>query len=54
MHRDKVEAAKALDWSERTSSLPKEGVTYPKGQDRAELIVRMRKAFQKVKAGQTA
>lgn len=52
MGKKHVEAALALDWREHTSSLPKEGVLYPKGQDRTELVDRMRKAFSKTKVRQ--
>ena len=40
MAKSNIEKAKALDWSEHTSTLPKEGVVYPKGQNRADLIAR--------------
>lgn len=52
----KSNAAKAtnLDWSEHTGTLPKEGVVYPKGQDKADLITRLRRAFSKTKLRQSA
>lgn len=49
-----IAKAKTLNWSEHTSTLPKEGVVYPKGQDRADLVARMRKAFRKTKLRQPA
>jgi hypothetical protein len=54
MAENNISKAKALNWSEHTSALPKEGVVYPKGQDKADLIARLRKAFGKVKLRQTA
>ena len=54
MAKSNIEKAKALDWSEHASTLPKEGVVYPKGQNRADLIARLREAFRKTKARQTA
>ena len=52
----KMTAAKArkLDWSTFPDSRPREGVVYPKGKDKADLIARMRKALSKVKVRQTA
>lgn len=54
MTKSNIERAKSLDWSKHASSLPKEGVLYPKGQDRSELIARMEKAFKKANVRQTA
>ena len=54
MCKDNVERAKSLDWSKHASSLPKEGVLYPKGQDRSELISRMEKSFGKAQVRQNA
>jgi hypothetical protein len=54
MAKNNIAKAKALDWSEHSSTLPKEGVVYPKGQDRADLIARLRNAFRKTKLRQTA
>ena len=36
------------------SRMPKAGVDYPKGQDKADLIARMRRPFAKVKIKQPA
>jgi len=49
MSKEQARVAKALDWREHTSSLPKEGVLYLKGQEKAELVARLKKAFGKVK-----
>lgn len=54
MAESNIAKAKALDWSEHSSTLPKEGVVYPKGQDKADLITRLRKIFRKAKLRQTA
>ncbi len=54
MSKEQARVAKALDWREHTSSLPKEGVLYLKGQEKAELVARLKKAFGKVKIRQTA
>lgn len=55
MGKDKAVKARDLDWSEFTSShMPKEGVIYPKGKDKDDLIARMRKAFSKIKLRQAA
>ena len=45
---------KDLPWSEFPSSLPLEGVVYPKGKARMHLFARMRKAFAKVGLRETA
>lgn len=54
MAKSNAAKARELDWSEHTSTLPKEGVVNPKGQDKADLIARLRKAFSKTKLRQTA
>lgn len=54
MAKRNIAKAKKLDWSEHTSTLPKEGAVYPKGQDRADLVARLRKAFEKAGLRQTA
>jgi hypothetical protein len=46
--------ARKLDWQEFPDSRPREGVVYPKGQERASLIARLRKAFARAKLKQTA
>jgi hypothetical protein len=52
----KMTAAKArkLDFSKFPDARPREGVVYPKAQDKADLIARMRKALSKAKVRQTA
>jgi hypothetical protein len=52
----KMTAAKAreLDWSKFPDARPREGVVYPKGQDKTDLVARMRKALTKVKIRQTS
>lgn len=45
---------KDLPWSEFPSSLPVEGVVYPKGKARIHLIARIRKAFTKAGVRETA
>ena len=45
----------APDMSKHVSRhMPKAGVQYPKGKDKADLIASMRKAFSKTKVRQTA
>lgn len=43
-----------LNWGEFNSRMPKHGVVYPEGQEKADLITRMRKAFRKAKVNQAA
>lgn len=49
MAKSNAAKARELDWGAYEGTLPKEGVVYPKGQDRADLIARIRRAFKKVK-----
>lgn len=54
MNDDVRAAVAAMDWSAHNGSLPKEGAVYPKGQERLEVVARVRHAFSKVKLRQTA
>jgi hypothetical protein len=54
MSKRKVTKVKDLDWSEFSSSLPKEGVVYPKGEAKQQLIARLRGAFRRIGLRQTA
>ena len=40
--------------SAHASRMPKAGVQYPKGKDKADLVARMKRAFSKVKVKQVA
>lgn len=44
---DNITKAKRLNWNEYHNTLPLEGVVYPKGQSRADIIARMRNAFRR-------
>jgi hypothetical protein len=51
--RNAVNAA-ALDWSGFSGSVPQEGVVRPEGQNRAEGIARIKRAFSRAKVKQVA
>ena len=46
--------AKKVDWREFPDSRPREGVVYPKGEEKADLIARIRSALSKIKFKQPA
>jgi hypothetical protein len=54
MGKGRASTAKNLDWSEFTSSLPKEGVVYPKDEAKKGLIARLKAAFSKAGVRQVA
>jgi hypothetical protein len=54
MAKNKAVNPATLDWSKFPSSMPREGVVYPKGKRKTALVERIRHAWRNIKTKQVA